>query len=114
MLVPSILKRQDHHQTVLNLSMNASCSSDTSSTDSSTHSGASSSGKVVRRVGVSLRKKQSGSEEKVEKVGISTDIVAASDAVLVDSTDSLEGKKRCRWVTANTGTLISLKLCFDN
>ncbi|KAI4355827.1 hypothetical protein L6164_004564 [Bauhinia variegata] len=99
--VPTILKRQDHHQVLLNLSMNASCSSDASSTDSSTHSRASSSGNVVRRVGAPLRKKQSGTKlEKVEKV--CTHNVAASDTVLPGSTDSLEGKKRCAWVTANT------------
>ncbi|KAJ1410030.1 hypothetical protein SESBI_22265 [Sesbania bispinosa] len=95
---PPISKRQDHHQALLkNLSMNASCSSDASSTDSSTHSsGASSSGKVVRRV----RKKQAS--PKTEKV--STDnVVAPDNAVEADSTDSLEGKKRCAWVTPNTG-----------
>ncbi|KAK7349103.1 hypothetical protein VNO77_06195 [Canavalia gladiata] len=96
---PAISKRQDHHQAVLkNLSMNASCSSDASSTDSSTHSsGASSSGKVARRVSFPLRKKQSG--PKTEKV--SSDNVAAPDDA--NSNDnSLEGKKRCAWVTPNT------------
>ncbi|KAK7294021.1 hypothetical protein RJT34_16904 [Clitoria ternatea] len=95
---PAISKRQDRHQAVLkNLSsMNASCSSDASSTDSSTHSsGASSSGKVARRVGLALRKKQGG--PKTEKV--SSDNVNVEDA---DSSDSLEGKKRCAWVTPNT------------
>ncbi|KHN38042.1 Putative GMP synthase [glutamine-hydrolyzing] [Glycine soja] len=78
-------------------SMNASFSSDTSSTDSSTHSsGASSSGKVARRVSVALRKKQVG--PKTEKV--SSDNVAGSDDA--DLSDSLEGKKRCAWVTPNT------------
>lgn len=103
--VPTILKRQDHHQAVLNLSMNASCSSDASSTDSSTHSRASSSGKVVRRVSHPLRKKQPGPKtEKREKVD--TDNVGFPDAVLADLTDSFEGKKRCAWVTPNTGILV--------
>ena len=105
--VPGILKRQDHHQSVLNLSMNASCSSDASSTDSSTHSRASSSGKVVRRVSVSVRKKQPKTE-KVEKVG--SDNVAANDTPVPDSTDSLECKKRCAWVTPNTGILLLWEL----
>ncbi|KAI4329400.1 hypothetical protein L6164_021667 [Bauhinia variegata] len=99
--VPTILKRQDNHQVILNLSMNASNSSDASSTDSSTHSRASSSGKVVWPVSTTLRQKQSGLKvEKVEKVG--TDNVVAPDIVLPDSTDSLDGKKRCAWITANT------------
>lgn len=103
--VPTILKRQDHHQVVHNLSMNASCSSDASSTDSSTHSRASSSGKVLRRASGPLRKKQSGPKpERREKVG--TDNVAVPDTVVADSTDSLEGKKRCSWVTSNTGILV--------
>ncbi|TKY64630.1 DNA-3-methyladenine glycosylase 1 [Spatholobus suberectus] len=95
---PAIWRRQDHHQAVLkNLSMNASCSSDASSTDSSTHSsGASSSGKVARRVSVPLRKKQGG--PKTEKV-ISDNVAGSDDA---DLSDSLEGKKRCAWVTPNT------------
>uniref|UniRef100_A0A0R0IYE7 Uncharacterized protein n=1 Tax=Glycine max TaxID=3847 RepID=A0A0R0IYE7_SOYBN len=96
---PAISRRQEHHQAVLKSlsSMNASCSSDASSTDSSTHSsGASSSGKVARRVSVALRKKQVG--PKTEKV--SSDNVAGSDDA--DLSDSLEGKKRCAWVTPNT------------
>ncbi|KAG5016394.1 hypothetical protein JHK85_022530 [Glycine max] len=99
---PAISRRQEHHQAVLKSlsSMNASCSSDASSTDSSTHSsGASSSGKVARRVSVALRKKQVG--PKTEKV--SSDNVAGSDDA--DLSDSLEGKKRCAWVTPNTATL---------
>lgn len=102
--VATILKKQDHHQAVLNFSMNASCSSDASSTDSSTHSRASSSGKVVRRVSEPLRKKQSNSRR--EKVGVDNVSVPDNTVVVADSTDSLEGKKRCAWVTPNTGTLI--------
>ncbi|KAF7814505.1 GMP synthase [Senna tora] len=104
--VPTILKRPDHlhhsHQALLNLSMNASCSSDASSTDSSTHSRASSSGKaVVRRVSEPSKKKQSGPKlERREKVGI--DNVAVPDTIVADSSYSLEGKKRCAWVTHNT------------
>lgn len=106
LVTPAISKQRqnnNHHQVVLkNLSMNASCSSDASSTetDSSNHSsGASSSGKVVRRV----KKKQVGL--KIEKV-VNTDAVAVS--VEVDSSDSLEDKKRCAWVTPNTGIFIYL------
>ena len=83
--------------------MNVSCSSDASSTDSSTYSRASSSGKVVKRVSLPVRKKQSKTE-KVENVG--TDIVAATDTLVADSADSLEGKKRCAWITPNTGILL--------
>lgn len=100
---PFILRRQERHQAVLkNLSsMNASYSSDASSTDSSTHSsGASSSGKVARRVSVQLRKKQCG--PKTDKVSI--DNVGGSDDA--DLSDSLEGKKRCAWVTPNTGIFV--------
>lgn len=99
----AISRQQEHHQAVLKSmsSMNASFSSDTSSTDSSTHSsGASSSGKVARRVSVALRKKQVG--PKTEKV--SSDNVAGSDDA--DLSDSLEGKKRCAWVTPNTGIFV--------
>ncbi|XP_020227871.1 uncharacterized protein LOC109809060 [Cajanus cajan] len=97
---PAISRRRDQqHQAVLkNVSMNASCSSDASSTDSSTHSsGASSSGKAARRVVVAARKKYGGGP-KPEKV--SGDNVGGSDDV--DLSDSLEGKKRCAWVTPNT------------
>ncbi|KAL1292683.1 hypothetical protein HN51_053246 [Arachis hypogaea] len=106
---PAILKRQErHHQALLkNLSMNASCSSDASSTDSSTHSGASSSGKAAavaaRRVSVVARKKQgSVKAEKVEKVNNCSVAAASDNGAEVDSCDSLEGKKRCAWVTPNT------------
>lgn len=96
-VTPEISKRRDHcHQAVVkNVSMNASCSSDASSTDSSTYSsGASSSGKVA--LARHLRKKPIGS--KIGKLG--TDAVVAP--VEVDSSDGLEGKKRCTWVTPNT------------
>ncbi|XP_057454087.1 uncharacterized protein LOC130745737 [Lotus japonicus] len=95
---PVVSRRQDHHHLAVlkNLSMSASCSSDASSTDSSTQSsGASSSGKVARRV----RKKQAGA--RTEKVSADNVAVAAS-SVDADSTDGLESKKRCAWVTANT------------
>ncbi|KAJ7962755.1 putative DNA-3-methyladenine glycosylase [Quillaja saponaria] len=99
--VATILRQQDHCQALRSFSMNASCSSDASSTDSSTHSRASSSGRMVRRVGVPIRKKSSSSKkEKVEKVG--ADNATAPDTVLKDSSDILEVKKRCAWVTPNT------------
>lgn len=94
----AISQRQDQHVALVkNLSMNASCSSDASSTDSSTHSsGASSSGKVARRVSVVVRKKQG--VVKMERLNF--DNVGGSDDA--DLSDSLEGKKRCAWVTPNT------------
>jgi len=101
-VTPAILKRRDHCGVagMKNLSMNASCSSDASSTDSSAcSSGASSSGKVARRVG----KKQVGA--KIEKVSVDA-VVAVPVAVEVESMDGLEGKKRCAWVTPNTGIFI--------
>lgn len=96
LVTPVVSKRRENHLLVgmKSMSMNASCSSDASSTGSSTYSsGASSSGKMARRG----RKKQVGL--KVEKVSI--DAVAVP--VEVDSSVGLEGKKRCAWVTPNTG-----------
>lgn len=106
---PVISKRQDryNHQAVLkSLSMNASCSSDASSTDSSTHSsGASSSGKVVARRRV---------RKKPERVGTDVVALAAAAAVEGDSSDNLEGKKRCGWVTPNnTGIFIPSSSLLD-
>ncbi|CAI8601411.1 unnamed protein product [Vicia faba] len=96
LVTPVVLKRRESHRLVgmKTVSMNASCSSDASSTGSSTYSsGMSSTGKVVRHG----RKKQVGL--KVDKVSI--DAVAVP--VEVDSRVGLEGKKRCAWVTPNTG-----------
>lgn len=93
---PTILRRysqqQEHHyrhNSLLNSSMSASFSSEASSSDSSSHSG-----RVVRR-------KQSGM--KVEKAPISKTVGGK-----VDSDDCLDCKKRCAWITPNTGK----SLCF--
>lgn len=99
LVTPVASKRQGSHRLVgmKSVSMNASCSSDASSTGSSTYSsGMSSSGKVASRG----RKKQVGL--KVEKVSI--DAVAVP--VEVDLSVGLEGKKRCAWVTPNSGIFI--------
>ncbi|OWM69569.1 hypothetical protein CDL15_Pgr014030 [Punica granatum] len=93
-----------------NLAMNASCSSDASSSDSS-HSRAS-SGKLVRRNSgiVSVRRKQcSPKAESVDcVVGLEKVEAAPEDCGGVESIDGLEGKKRCPWVTANSGALAEL------
>ncbi|KAL0429731.1 UNVERIFIED_CONTAM: DNA-3-methyladenine glycosylase 1 [Sesamum radiatum] len=87
-----------------NLSLNASCSSD-ASTDSS-HSRAS-TGRIGRRTGTSippLKKKQQCSPrgERIEKLeGNGKSVGGEGDGVEYDG--SLV-KKRCAWVTSNTGS----------
>lgn len=99
--VPSVLRQQDRHQAILNLSMNASCSSDASSDSFNSRA---SSARGTRQRGPNLRRKQSGStvkraEKAVEKVGVES-VVAVADTV-----GCLEPKKRCAWVTPNAGTV---------
>lgn len=98
---PMILKQQqEHHHTLLNTSMNASCSSDASSTDSS-HSG-----RAARRSVLPLRRKHFGSKaEKVERTEIESPLVkkAIANEVTEDSTDCVESKRRCAWITPSTG-----------
>lgn len=102
-----------------NLSMNASCSSDASS--DSSHSRAS-TGKVSRR---SVTPKQSlisktgksenalktfskiGKVESVARGGSIDNVVVESDSCLEASGDGSPGRKRCAWVTANTGIIRS-------
>lgn len=97
--VPSVLRQQDRHQAILNLSMNASCSSDASSDSFNSRA---SSARGTRQRGPNLRRKQSTvkrAEKAVEKVGVE------SVVVVVDTVAGLEPKKRCAWVTPNTGTM---------
>ncbi|XP_043695933.1 probable GMP synthase [glutamine-hydrolyzing] [Telopea speciosissima] len=88
MNVPSILRRQEQllHS---NLSLNASCSSDASSDSFVSRA---STGRITRARSTASRRKQAAS--KPEKV--------VPDSVSVPPLDTLEGKKRCAWVTPNT------------
>ncbi|KAH7547480.1 uncharacterized protein LOC107407231 [Ziziphus jujuba] len=110
--VPMILRRQkqqqqEHHQyqtMLLNSSMNASCSSDaSSSTTDSSHSW-----RASRRSVPPLRKKHFGSKaEKVERVGSGTGSVlvkksVGNEVVAEDSTEVVDTKRRCAWITPNT------------
>lgn len=95
-----------------NLSMNASCSSDASS--DSSHSRMSvgrlsrrsvRTGKVENgvRTGAKVGKGESCLRgEKFENGGVETDSCSE-----VSSVDGLSGRKRCAWVTANTGIIRS-------
>ncbi|XP_038900164.1 probable GMP synthase [glutamine-hydrolyzing] [Benincasa hispida] len=98
--VPSVLRQQDRHQAILNLSMNASCSSDASSDSFNSRA---SSARGTRQRGPNLRRKQNstvkGAGKSVEKVGVES---AAVVAVVADTVGCLESKKRCAWVTPNT------------
>lgn len=91
-------------------SMNASCSSEASS--DSTYSRAS-TGRIVRgRRSVTptmgVRRKQCGSKSEVgEKVGMD------GESGLGDSGDTFPAKKRCAWVTPNTGMYELLLLFFS-
>lgn len=88
-----------------NLSMNASCSSDASS--DSSHSRAS-TGRISRRSVTPIRRKpQCGPKiekvEKLEKVGSEVESLA-----VVGLADDSVAKKRCAWVTPNTGIFFAL------
>lgn len=89
--VPSVLRRQEQplHS---NLSFNGSCSSDASS--DSTQSRAS-TGRIMRSSSARRRKQCVSKPEK-----------AGSDTVSVSSQEGIQTKKRCAWVTPNTGTLL--------
>lgn len=98
-------QQQEHKSFLLrsNLSMNASCSSD-ASTDSS-HSRAS-TGRISRRSLTPTRirrKPQCGTKtekvEKLEKISGEVESVA-----MLGAGDDSVAKKRCAWVTPNTGT----------
>lgn len=92
--LPSVLRR---HEQLLqaNLSLNASCSSD-ASTDSF-HSRAS-TGRLTRSNSLSSRRKPYVSKPRS----------VASDGALESPPDGSQSKKRCTWVTPNTGSLSSL------
>lgn len=109
----TVLRQQQRQEVRLfsNLSMNASCSSD-ASTDSSQSlaSTGRGRGRVSRRSVTPSpirRKQQCGLKiekvEKFEKMGCEFETVAAGRL----SGDFVVAKKRCSWVTPNTG-----KLCF--
>lgn len=101
-----ILKQQRRqqelqNQTLLNSSMSASCSSDASSTDSS-HSGRAARQSVQQL----RRRKHFGSKAgKVERTEDESVWVkkAIGNEVTEDSTDCVETKTRCAWITPNTG-----------
>lgn len=92
--VPSVLRR---HEQLLhsNLSLNASCSSD-ASTDSF-HSRAS-TGRLTRSNSLVSRRKPYVSKPRS----------VASDGALESPPDGSQSKKRCTWVTPNTGLFSSL------
>nr|DAD45262.1 TPA_asm: hypothetical protein HUJ06_003492 [Nelumbo nucifera] len=91
--VPSILRRHEFLHS--NLSLNASCSSDASS--DSVYSRAS-TGRLIRTRSTPSRRKYSIS--RPEKV--------VPDSASDSSPDSIETKKRCAWVTPNTGMYLVL------
>lgn len=106
-----IMRSKDSKVLKSNLSMNASCSSDASS--DSSHSRAS-TGRISRRSVIPKRsvvsktgKVESGLKtvlktgEKLDNVGVE------SDSSLEASADGSTGRKRCAWVTANTGIIHS-------
>lgn len=114
--VGSILRKQQDQRSFLmrsNLSLNASCSSD-ASTDSS--QSRASTGRIIRRsmTCTSARRKQCSpkTEKVIEK------LASEVECLSVSSDDVSVLKKRCAWVTANTGmSRVSLnfnKLCHPN
>lgn len=97
--VPSILKS--------NFSLNASCSSD-ASTDSS-HSRAS-TGRIRRRsVATTTRIRRTHSSPKSEKIDKASGDME-SDTGPVVSADGFPAKKRCPWVTTNTGMFVTINV----
>lgn len=93
--VPSVLRQQDRHQAMLNMSMNASCSSD-ASTDS--FNSRASSARGTRQRGPNLRRKSSSTVKRAEK-GVESAVATG----MADIVGCLEPKKRCAWVTPNSG-----------
>lgn len=95
--VASVLSRHEHllH---CNLSLNASCSSD-ASTDSF-HSRAS-TGRLVRSYSLGSRRKQNVTKPRS---------VASDGALESPPPDGSQSKKRCTWVTPNTGLFFSLTI----
>lgn len=93
----SVLRR---HEQLLhcNLSLNASCSSD-ASTDSF-HSRAS-TGRLIRSNSLGSRRKPCLSKSRS----------VASNGVLESPPDGSQSKKRCAWVTPNTGWFFFFNFC---
>lgn len=110
-MIPKQQRRQQElqNQTLLNSSMSASsCSSDASSTDSS-HSE-----RAARQSVQPLRRKHFGSKAgKVERTEDESVWVkkAIGDEVTEDSTDCVETKTRCAWITPNTGMFCFQLFC---
>lgn len=104
-LMPCVLRKQQGGRKVFssNLSMNASCSSDASS--DSSHSRAS-TGRIARRSVPNLRRQ---SAPRIGRTGGGN--VEASEAMESSRNDSL-AKKRCAWVTSNTGICCICLLLF--
>lgn len=94
-----VRKEQERKVFKSNLSMNASCSSDNSS--DSSHSRAS-TGRIVRKSVPILRKQ---SVTKVQKV-----VSDGSAGGEVGPGELVDAKKRCAWVTPNTGMLQNIVL----
>lgn len=92
--IPKPLRRQEQLLR-LNMSLNGSCSSDASSDSMQSRA---STGRIMRK-NYMRRRKQCVS--RPEKVGW--------DSASVSSQESIQTKKRCAWVTPNTG-----KHCFHN
>lgn len=101
-LSASAILRQHGNQLLRgNLSMNASCSSDASS--DSCHSRAS-TGRISRSSSLTIRRKQGASklDKVVNKLERMVDKVVAEDGVMTEP-DGSAFKRRCAWVTSNTG-----------
>lgn len=97
--VPSVLSR---HELLLqsNLSLNASCSSD-ASTDS--FCSRASTGRIGR-TGLTSKRRQSATRK--DKVVAKVENNVSGDAT-VPSPVLVQGKRRCAWVTSNTGESFS-------
>ncbi|KAA8522868.1 hypothetical protein F0562_009291 [Nyssa sinensis] len=94
--VPSVLRRQEQllHS---NFSLNASCSSDASS---DSYQSRASTGRIYRTSSMVSRRRQLISKSKI----------VVPDGVSEFLPDGLQPKKRCAWVTSNTGRVFSATL----
>ncbi|KAK4765476.1 hypothetical protein SAY86_026566 [Trapa natans] len=95
-----------------NLAMNASCSSDASSSDSlrsRAPSGKLVGKRVGKRGGIASRRKQCSSDSESIDFAMRTEKskTGSEDGGTAESVDGLKGKKRCSWVTPNTGESLS-------
>lgn len=98
------LERRFSHRTLLNSSMNASCSSDASSSDSSSRSSRTAKHGVVT---LARRKQCSAKVEKVKKVEFESVSVEkiGNDVKDLDSFGCSGIKTRCAWITPISGIL---------